>query len=264
MTASVEASRERPAYRLRRRNTAAKVRTGSSSNADRLATASGNISIRARVRKRLHLPGRTQRLIALRAGAYVEALDDYDAALAALLPIHPDALVDTAFPGDHETKFERLNGWQKPKPGNSFRTAYRRARRFLNPTAWRKRLRFDASATRSSGSSLEVLLDGSRAARVLLGNGWREVSASLAAIPPRSRFVCELRVTSPRPSAEFEVVSIRSHESPIRLTGAAVRRHPARDRWTRTSARPTGSERRHSLAIARGHRNRRSANLDRA
>jgi len=204
MTASCEGVRERTLHRLRLRGASSETRQWSLSNTKQLAEASGNISIKVRVRKRLHLPGRTQGPTPLRAGAYAEVLDDYDAALAALLPIFPDSLVDIGFPGKRQTKFELLNGWQRPAPGESFRTAYRRARWFLTRPPGADALRFDVKATRSGGASLEVLLGWSPAAHVLLGSDWSEVSVSLTDIPPATRFVCELRASSPRAGPEFE------------------------------------------------------------
>ena len=160
----------------------------------RLSTASGSLAIRARVRKPLRLPATTLGQTVLRAGDYASVLDEYDAALAVLTPILPRSYVDSAFPGERQTKFELLNGWQKPERGRDFRTAYKRARWFLTRPEHANALRFDVRAAEPSRvvSSLQVYIAGVPATRVPLGQEWSEASMSLTHIPSSTRFVCEL------------------------------------------------------------------------
>jgi hypothetical protein len=204
VTSSVQGARESLSRRLRRHDASSETREWRFSDRKRLARASGSISIKARVRERLNLPGRNQGATALRSGAYAEVLDNYDAALTALLPILPDTLVDHAFPGEHQTKFELLNGWQRPEPGTNVRTAYRRARWFLTRPPAADALRFHAKHMGQSGASLEVQVSGRSAAHVVLGGEWVEVMVSLRAVPSAGRFVCELHANSSRHDAGFE------------------------------------------------------------
>lgn len=173
---------------------------------DRLAKSAGTVSMRVHVRKALGLTGETQGRSALRSGAYADLLTDYDAAVAALVPLLPSSLVDRDFPGERQTKFELLNGWQKPVPGRDFRTAYRRARWFLTRPSDSGALRFQVRRAERGrvGSSLEIQAAGLPAATVTLGNEWSETSVVLGDIAARTRFVCELRVVLPDPTnAEF-------------------------------------------------------------
>jgi SAM-dependent methyltransferase len=174
---------------------------------ERLAKTAGSLSMRAHVRKPLGLTGQTQGRETLRSGAYADLLADYDAAVAALVPLLPGSFVDCAFPGERQTKFELLNGWQKPEPGQDFRTAYRRARWFLTRPAEAHALRFRVrSAERGRfGGSLEVYAAGSLAATVTLGNQWSETSVALDDVASETRFVCELHVVLPDiTNAEFD------------------------------------------------------------
>ena len=160
----------------------------------RLSTASGSLSIRAHVRKPLRLPGKTLGPTVLRAGDYASVLDEYDAALELLAPILPSSCVDSAFPGERQTKFELLNGWQKPQPGRDCRTAYKRARWFLTRPEHANTLRFRARAagTGRVGSSLRVRIAGAPHTSVPLGDEWSEALVSVAHVPSCARLVCEL------------------------------------------------------------------------
>ena len=165
----------------------------------RLSRASGTLAIRAKVREPLHLRAQTQGLAAMRAGDYASVLDDHQDALAALAPIIPASFVDSAFPGERQTKFELLNGWQKPELGTGYRHAYRRARWFLTRPEHASRLRFSAKAADTShvASSLQVHVAGHMVATVPLQHEWSEATASVLHVPPSSRFVCELQVVPP-------------------------------------------------------------------
>lgn len=164
-----------------------------------LAKTAGTLSMRVHVQKPLGLTGKTQGREALRSGGFANLLTDYNAAVAALVPLVPSSFVDCVFPGERQTKFELMNGWQKPTPGRGFRTAYRRARWFLTRPAEAHALRFRVrSAERGrAGGSLEVHVAGSSAATVTLGNEWTETSVALDDIAPAMRFLCELRVVLP-------------------------------------------------------------------
>ena len=155
--------------------------------------------MRARVRKPLRLAGTTQGEPVLRAGDYARVLDDYDAAVAMLAQILPSSFVDSSFPGERQTKFDMLNGWQQPEPGSDFRTAYKRARWFLTRPENARFLRFRVRAADTSRvtGSLRVLVDGSPVANVSLGHEWCEASVSLSDIARGERFVCELHVVHP-------------------------------------------------------------------
>jgi hypothetical protein len=203
-TSSLIGVRERLPGLIRRQDSSSEIRKWSLSDKSRLSTASGNISIKAQVRKQLSLPKRTQESIVLRAGTYAEVLHDYEAAVAALLPILPNALVDRVFPGEHQTKFELLNGWQKPHPGKQYRTAYRRARWFLTRPASATALRFGVRGACRGGASLSILVGRVPTRQVVLGREWSDVSIPLTEIPPGSRFACELRATPRQHEPQFD------------------------------------------------------------
>jgi SAM-dependent methyltransferase len=194
LTSSLVREREGWFRRLLRPNDLSDYREWSFSKRKRLSTASGNISIRAQVRKPLYLIAKNQGPPVLPAGEYATVLDDYDLALGTLAPILPSYLVDRPFPGDRQTKFELLNGWQKPVAGKGYRTAYKRARWFLTRPPNANALRFSAKAEGGRIGSLEVRLAGQVVAKISLTDAWSEAVAPLTHIQPATRFVCEMRV----------------------------------------------------------------------
>jgi SAM-dependent methyltransferase len=161
-----------------------------------LADAGGAVAMKARVKRRLPVGPRMQAVTILRAGDYAEVLSDYDASLATLVPLLADSFVDMPFPGDRQTKFELLNGWQHPRAGEPHRTGYRRARWFLTRPDDADTLRFSVASTkRGVDSSVIVRIDGVSAVNDRLRSGqWLEVNAVLADVPTTTRFVCEIEV----------------------------------------------------------------------
>lgn len=191
---------------LRRLDSAAQ-RKWSFAAARRLAKAGGSLSIRAGVRKQLAIPPATQDRAVLRAGDYASSLVDHDAAIARLVPLLPAECVDRPFPGARQTKFELLNGWQMPQPGEAFRTGYRRARWYLTRPEGAAYLRFRARRLRAGedATSLETYVTGSPAGAVRLSDRWQEVLVSVDAVPVGGRFACELRLAVPGPEpADFD------------------------------------------------------------
>jgi SAM-dependent methyltransferase len=168
-----------------------------------LSKVSGSVSIRARVRGSLSIASATQRRSALPAGEYARVLSDYDAALSSLLPLLPETHVDTDFPGRRQTKFELLNGWQKPSPDGAARTGYRRARWVLTRPDDVHSLRFRVRGLGSTTNraELQVYVGGSLAATTPLAESWSDVAASLDSVQPGSRFLCELRAVPESPDA---------------------------------------------------------------
>jgi hypothetical protein len=149
----------------------------------RLANVRGSLAMKVRVTRRLNLHARTQAATALRAGDYADVLSNYDAAVASLVPLLlPAAFVDRPFPGDRQTKFELLNGWQRPRSERDYRKGYRRARWFLTRPEDADMLRFAVKGPRGqSDASLLVQIDGSQAAAVALRpDGWLDVEVSVA------------------------------------------------------------------------------------
>jgi SAM-dependent methyltransferase len=189
------ANRWRPSMLSRRRGPR-EHREWSFRQRKHLSTAAGSISMRVHVREPLRLPVTTQASTVLRAGEYARVLDDYEDALATLAPVVPSAFVDSPFPGVRQTKFELLNGWQKPRLGRDFRCGYKRARWFLTRPENSHTLRFCARAAATSQvvRSLEVRVAGVPVGSVPLGNEWADASVSVSHVPSRARFVCELHV----------------------------------------------------------------------
>jgi hypothetical protein len=172
-----------------------------------LANAGGTVAMRARVKRRLDLEPRTQAATILRAGDYAEVLSDYEAALASLVPLTADSFVDMPFPGNRQTKFELLNGWQKPRRGKRSRTGYRRARWFLTRPDHADALRFSVESAKSGvDASVVVRIDGVVAVNDRLpSDQWLEVGASLAGVARGMRFVCEIEVLlADEKDAEFD------------------------------------------------------------
>jgi SAM-dependent methyltransferase len=194
--ATLTGARERLGRRLRRRrNLSSQIRQLSQSR--RLADRNGSLSIRAQTRSRLCLATAKQGPTVLRAGDYANVLDNYDDAVAALLDLLPGSFVDSPFPGEQQTKFELLNGWQKPQPGGAERTGYRRARWFLTRPAHARALRFRVRANTSgrAGAQFHVRVPPSSEATIVsLGGDWSDISIALDGIPPGACFVCELRL----------------------------------------------------------------------
>jgi ubiquinone/menaquinone biosynthesis C-methylase UbiE len=188
-------NRWRPSMLSRRRNPR-EHREWSFRKRKRLSTAGGSVSIRVHVRKPLHLPAATQASTVLRAGDYARVLDDYEDALATLAPVVPRAFVDSAFPGVRQSKFELLNGWQKPHPDRDFRCGYKRARWFLTRPENSRTLRFCARAAATSRvvRSLQVRVAGVPVGSAPLGTEWSDASVSVSHVPFDTRFVCELHV----------------------------------------------------------------------
>ena len=196
LTSSLSGEREGRLRALMRRRPQRESREWSFRQRTSLATAGGSLSIRARVRKPLRLAAKTQGQIVLRAGDYASVLDEYDDALATLAPILPSSCVDSAFPGERQTKFELLNGWQKPEPATDFRCAYKRARWFLTRPEQARALRFRVRAADGRvASSLRVRIAGGPVASVPLGEDWSDVSLSVGHVASGTRFVCELHAT---------------------------------------------------------------------
>lgn len=206
-TSSLHGVRRRLLKGFPRHHDLSEIREWPFSKRKHLSMASGNISIGAQVRKPLSLPKMEQRRTVLRAGAYALVLDDYDAALATLVPILPSFFVDSAFPGERQTKFELLNGWQKPQPGSNFRTAYKRARWFLTRPTHANALRFRVRTAGAGrlGGSLRVHVAGTPVGKISLGDEWTEAFVSLTHVSPGTRFMCELHAIPSRiGSPEFD------------------------------------------------------------
>jgi len=199
-TASLTGDRGGRLQTLLRRRRPRESREWSLRQRNRLSRASGTIAIRARVREPLGLRAKTQGRTVMRTGDYAGVLDDHQDALTALAPILPASFVDSDFPGERQTKFELLNGWQKPEPGAGYRHAYRRARWFLTRPEHASTLRFSAKAADTSrvASSLEVCVAGTMVGTVPLQEEWSEAAVSVVHVPQASRFVCELRVVAPQ------------------------------------------------------------------
>ena len=194
--ATLKGARDRLLRRLRRRrNLSNQVRQLSESK--RLADRNGSLSIRAQTQSRLRLASAKQGLTVLRAGDYANVLHNYDTAVAALVDLLPVSFVDSPFPGEQQTKFELLNGWQKPQPGSAERTGYKRARWFLTRPAHAHALLFRVrtNATSRVRARFHVRVPpNSEATIVSLDSAWSDISIALHSIPPATRFVCELRL----------------------------------------------------------------------
>jgi len=162
---------------------------------DRLAGSGGSVAMKVRVREPLLLDALRQESTVLRAGDYARVLDDYGAAVASLVQLLPGEFVDRPFPGDRQTRFDLLNGWQKPHAARA-RTGYRRMRWFLTRHAGAATLRFSVRRPKGRRSAaLVVLVDATEVTVAQLDGGqWREVEVPLAGLAPGARFVCELQV----------------------------------------------------------------------
>jgi hypothetical protein len=166
-----------------------------------LSKSSGSVSIRARVRAPLSVAPATQGRTVIAAGEYASVLSDYDTAISTLLPLLPGSCIDGDFPGLRQTKFELLNGWQKPHGDAAVRTGYRRARWFLTRPDGVHSLRFQVRGlgTSTNRSALQVYVAGALAATEPLSEAWTDFAVTLDSVPPRARFVCELRAIPDSP-----------------------------------------------------------------
>ncbi len=197
--ATLKGARDRLLRRLRRRGDLSN-QVQQLSESKRLADRNGSLSIRAQTQSRLHLASARQGPTALRAGDYANVLNNYDTAVVALLDLLPGSFVDSPFPGEQQTKFELLNGWQQPKPGSAERTGYRRARWFLTRPAHAHALLFRVRTNTNSRARARFHVrvpPNAEATSISLNSAWADVSISLNGIPPATRFVCELRLELP-------------------------------------------------------------------
>lgn len=174
----------------------------------RYLPAGGAIALRAEVTRPLSLERRRQRAHTIRAGTYAAVLGDYGAALRAVLPLLPPELVDRPFPGERQTKFELLNGWRKPQPGDAARVAYRRARWFLTRRDGAERLQFEVSPATGKDATLTVRVDAVAAATIRLEAGrWATTDVSIAQVEPAARFLCELELETDDEGVDFDECS---------------------------------------------------------
>lgn len=193
--ATVKGGRDRLLRRFRRRPLSNRARQLSESKGLRYRT--GSLSIRAQPKSPLRLAGAKQGPAVLRAGDYASVLDNYDTAVVALVDLLPGSFVDSPFPGEQQTKFELLNGWQRPQPGRPERVGYRRARWFLTRPAHAHALRFRVRTSTSSRvrARFHVRVPPNSDAKVIsLNSDWSDVFVALNGIPPATRFACELRL----------------------------------------------------------------------
>ena len=95
-----------------------------------LGSSSGSIALCCRVREPIVIAPRCQEETVLSAGVYAQSLTDYQQAIQTLAPHVPAHMINSPFPGERQTKFELLNGWQAPHD-DGVRSAYKRARWFL-------------------------------------------------------------------------------------------------------------------------------------
>lgn len=188
-------------WRPRRRLRAGRREEWPLAAASWLSKTSGSLAIRARVRAPLSIAPATQERTVLAAGEYASVLSDYDTAISTLLPLLPGSCVDGDFPGRLQTRFDLLNGWQKPRRDDGVRTGYRRARWFLTRQDDSRSLRFRVKALGASTGSgvLEVYVAGSLAATAPLSEAWSDITVALDSVAPGARFVCELRAIPDSP-----------------------------------------------------------------
>ena len=95
-----------------------------------LGSSSGSIALCCRVREPIVIAPRCQEETGPSAGVYAQSLTDYQQAVQTLAPHVPAHMINSPFPGERQTKFELLNGWQA-QHDDGVRSAYKRARWFL-------------------------------------------------------------------------------------------------------------------------------------
>ncbi len=177
-----------------------------------LGDATASMGLRCRVVEPINPPPALLGSASLGAGEYAALLADYPAAIQRLTTLIPQALVDLRFPGNTQSKWELLNGWQAPRLWRRSRTAYRRARWFLTRQA--DRLYFKIAATTASPARparFTVMLNGDAVKTwEITDTKALSVAIDLSRIERGAIFVCELQLVAHDENApEFEAHSFR-------------------------------------------------------
>jgi SAM-dependent methyltransferase len=177
-----------------------------------LAQGGGSLAWKATLREKLALPARTTTSGVLSAADFVGTLSSQTAALAALSPLVPQALVNLPFPGSvgQASKFELLNGWRLAGEHPSSRRAYRRGRWFLRRNSSQARPSQDnpsqetisfevrlAGAAGGPAQNISVLVNGVMAGSHAVGHdAWTRFEVDLRAVPVETTFALEIRSAS--------------------------------------------------------------------
>ena len=180
-----------------------------------LGNCSGTIALCCHTRREIPISPNCQGETVIPAGDYAQSLTDYQQAIQELAPLVPAHQVNCPFPGEHQTKFELLNGWQAPSGGQA-RGAYRRARWYLRRPTQAVTLSFavrrpDVPATGSVAVNLFV--NGVKVLAVqLISDDWHEVVLPVRQLPADETFVCELQLNSTAGSFDDGVFRVRDRK----------------------------------------------------
>jgi DNA segregation ATPase FtsK/SpoIIIE-like protein len=185
------------------------VAAGTRRSLARVARIGGTIAIRAQPLRPLAIPAARHGPPLLAAGAFAASFAGGEATIAHLAALAPQALVDRPFPGEAQSRFDLLNGWQMPDPGAPTRRGYRRARWFLRRPAAAGVLGFSARAATARlgfGRSITVRLDGQLAGRWPIdATGWTTITTGVEHVSPDRPFVCEIRLEGvPEDARDFD------------------------------------------------------------
>ena len=166
-----------------------------SENIDRLKLSHGGLGIIAQVREPLPLPAALQSRFVLPAGIFASWLKDETGSFHKLLPSIPRSMLDLAFPGTHQTKFELLNGWMAPEEPFDQRIGHGRARWFLTRPVEADAIRFDVRPVTPGPAHMAILVDGMPNVDVTFeSDDWRPVEVDLRDVRPGAPCVVELQL----------------------------------------------------------------------
>lgn len=181
-----------------------------------LRDSSGSLAIRAQVKSAITVSPTTQQAHVLAAADFVDKLHDQSIAMAALSPLIPLEHVNKQFPATTTSKFDLLNGWQRPIAGEGFRRAYKRSRLYLQRRNEQNIFRLSVLAPgHDFGTSVtfDVLINGATACSRNIHRGfWTTFDLDVSAHGSNTTFCVEIRLNTSAIKFDDQVFFVRQAE----------------------------------------------------
>jgi SAM-dependent methyltransferase len=163
-----------------------------------LSQASGSIALKVQLKTPIDAKPVVQKSGLLKPGEFAQWLGTQVNAMAKLARLMPARLVNQPFPGQANTKFHLLNGWQAKEVGASFRQAYRCSRWYMKREPMHEVLHVEVMAPDSGlgpEASFNVLIDGEKVLSESLTRGiWTRLSIPLTNVLTDRKFAVELQL----------------------------------------------------------------------
>jgi ubiquinone/menaquinone biosynthesis C-methylase UbiE len=170
-----------------------------------LTEAVGSLSLRVQKKKALAIAPIKASPALIGAAEYDRFLDNQTSAMAHLVNLLPERLLDLPFNDWQEPMFRLMNGWKLP--GAQYRTAYRRARVYIHRSAPYLRIKLFAPYTEADQPTLVVLINGQPVQQQALVRGlWTQLSVPLPA--DVDRLTVEIRLDTTNDDCLFHVQTL--------------------------------------------------------